>query len=266
MKFFNNIPYDNIDPCFASFRQDGYKEDETWITNFLGSKFLQSSFPLIEKEIHYKYVTKAIRQVSKSPRYANCDDYYEYVALLQSILSAEKNYSLIKLGAYQGRWEAFACEANKQHKNLPMRITSIESHPDSLKALIRTFVENKLDDYQQLNHEVLVGYINNCYMKGLAYPRIDLTEIIERHGTVDLLDCDIQSGEKGLFEQHKQSMKRVRRVLIGTHSESIHTSIENLFRDWGWTCIANLPFRQWIQTEYGERMTEDGLQHWVNPH
>jgi len=268
MKFYNNIPYDNIDPCFNSFRQDGYKEEEGWITNFLGSAFSNSAFSLSEnnKGTHYEYFVRAIMQTNQNPRFANSEDYYEYVALLQSILSAEKQYSMIKLGAYHGRWEAFACEANKQHKDLPIQITSIDSNANCLRRVAETFVKNKLDEYNKLDHEIVLGCVNKDHMPGaISYPKIDLNRVIERQAPIDLLDCDIQSGEKGLFEQHEDAMKRVRRVLIGTHSETIHTNIERLFQHWGWTCKANLPFRKRIQTEYGELITEDGLQHWVNP-
>jgi len=269
MEFYNNISYEDIDPCFDSFRQDGYKEEEGWTTNFLGSAFSHSAFPIYEqnKGTHYEYFVNAIMQTHRSPKFANSEDYYEYVALLQSILSAEKQYSMIKLGAYHGRWEAFACEANKQYKNLPIKITSIENNANILTRITETFIKNNLDEYDRLNHEILFGYINKNHMpQCVSYPKIDLDTIIERQAPIDLVDCDIQSGEKGLFEQYERSMKQVRRVFIGTHSESIHTDIEKLFRNWGWSCIANLPFRKRVKTDFGSIVTEDGLQHWSNPY
>ena len=52
---------------------------------------------------------------------------------------------------------------------------------------------------------------------------------------VDLIHCDIQFAESKAFAAGiKEATKRVRRVVIGTHSRNIKDELIETFRAWSW--------------------------------
>lgn len=72
------------------------------------------------------------------------DEYFEWIDLLESVVLAGPEYTMIELGAGVGRWAvrgAFAC----LHKQKKYRLVAVEAEPNHFQWMRANFQENGLD-------------------------------------------------------------------------------------------------------------------------
>ena len=92
-----------------------------------------------------------------------------------------------------------------------------------------------------------------------------LPALMEPFDRIDLIHMDIQGAELPVVAASIADLARkVRRLIIGTHSDDIHDSLVEIFRSNGFEAEFLFPRRDLVQTDYGPIQFRDGCQVWSN--
>ncbi len=70
------------------------------------------------------------------------EDYFEWIDLLESIMAAKGQYTMIELGAGYGRWAVRATAALRQLRNLPFHVVAVEGEPRHYRWLQQHMSDN----------------------------------------------------------------------------------------------------------------------------
>jgi FkbM family methyltransferase len=93
-----------------------------------------------------------------------------------------------------------------------------------------------------------------------------LPALMEPFDRIDLIHMDIQGAELPVVTASIADLaQKVRRLIVGTHSDSIHDSLVDIFRSNGFEAEFLFPRRDMVQTDYGPIQFRDGCQVWSNP-
>jgi FkbM family methyltransferase len=102
--------------------------------------------------------------------------------------------------------------------------------------------------------------------KTIEVPAITLDAVLCSEEVIDIIHCDVQNAELGVFSAAMDSVDRlVKRVNIGTHSTTSEEGLRVLFDARGWECLADYSLAGERQTPYGTFHFQDGVQSWRNP-
>jgi FkbM family methyltransferase len=135
-------------PVFYEFRRFSGNIPRSCEFDFLGSvtrpEFLgrQSSADLVEVAPDY-------------PPYD--EEYFEWIDLLESVILAAPQYTMMELGAGFGRWSVRAAFAAQQ-QNKRCALVAVEAEPTHFQWLMEHFRENALDP---ADHSVIHGAVAN---------------------------------------------------------------------------------------------------------
>lgn len=110
-----------------------------WDVNFLGVKTKVSYFSLFERLADYS----SAREVQTSPPVQN-EDYFEWVDLLESVLSAKGTFRMIELGAGWGKWMVNGAVAARR-AGLDYAVTGVEAEPKHFAWMEDHVEANELD-------------------------------------------------------------------------------------------------------------------------
>lgn len=95
---------------------------------------------------------------------------------------------------------------------------------------------------------------------------VTLTDILQKHPRVDLIDLDVQGAELDVLRAAIDELdRRVKRLHIGTHSAEIEAGLRKLFPAHGWDLVHDFHCLKPNATPYGDIEFGDGVQSWVNP-
>ena len=82
---------------------------------------------------------------------------------------------------------------------------------------------------------------------------------------IDLLHVDIQGGEETLFINNECLLnKKVKSIIIGTHSRIIEGKLFEFFYKSGWNLVAERALIGELNNGRHKNIV-DGVQYWVNP-
>jgi FkbM family methyltransferase len=73
------------------------------------------------------------------------EEYFEWVDLLESVLEAREQFTMIELGAGFGRWLARGAIAAQYRGGLPYRLVGVEAEPDHFRWMKVHFEDNRVD-------------------------------------------------------------------------------------------------------------------------
>ena len=74
------------------------------------------------------------------------EEYFEWIDLLESVVTAKKSYTLIELGAGIGRWAVRAAFAVQQYNHaLPYHLIAVEAEPTHFEWMRLHFLDNGID-------------------------------------------------------------------------------------------------------------------------
>jgi FkbM family methyltransferase len=223
----------------------------------------------------------------------------EWVGTLKAVLEANNAFRMLELGAGWGPWCVIAYIAAVQRGISDIQVVGVEGDAGHIKYMEENFTTNGLrpDSYSIIPgvvgsadgeaifprakdpSEVYGGVPAFCacgndqhpfnfFMKHCSewvdqvesVPAFSLETLMAGLPIVDLVHCDIQGGELDLFTNAIELISRkVRRVVIGTHSWQIDHGLIGLFATHGWVLEGA------EDCFYRERMFHDGSQVWRNP-
>jgi len=280
----------NLAECFQRFGKYKGPVPVGYSVNFLGAKSKDA------------YTTDVIRPLfgastEVETQYPGAtEEYFEWVDLLEAVLSAGEQFTFMELGAGFGRWSVNAALASAQ-LGKSYRIVAIEPEPTHFNWLEQNIQDNGVDVakcelveaamartngetefyignptawYGQAVKSSWANIITEDMKKhGVHFGRVKtvaLGDFLKKYCKVDLIDLDVQYAEFEVLDAAKSLLSAVvKRVHIGTHSHEIEGNLRGLFRGLGWApkfdfeCLGNR------QTPMGVIDFRDGVQAWINP-
>ncbi|MDP6873754.1 MAG: hypothetical protein QF521_09520 [Alphaproteobacteria bacterium] len=92
-----------------------------------------------------------------------------------------------------------------------------------------------------------------------------LRDILQPLDLVDLMDIDIQGGERYVLPAAMDAInKKVRRIHLATHGTELHRLMWDLFFEHGWMCEIDYAPDGEYQSEWGQFTNNDGILDLVN--
>lgn len=293
----NSAPRRVSNPLFGKFpRWSGMVEtgfDANWLGIVTRSEFLPAA-----PESDNDRPKEKMRLFSPALPPLN-EEYLEWVSILESVLAARNQFTMIELGAGYGRWLVCAygalCAANPRLKSL---FVGVEAEPQHFEWMKQHFSDNDLDPGKHQLIEAAVTAEDGVVSFAVGHPRewygqaiVDSTELnLQRYPAaqsrqvkavslatifrdiphqipyVDLIDMDIQGAEAQVIGNAEDVLSnRVKRVHIGTHSRTIEEELRKILTKLGWRCAEDHPCFSVSMTRFGAASFNDGVQVWLNP-
>jgi len=219
--------------------------------------------------------------------------YFELIFVLQSVLDAaeQERFTMLELGAGYGPWMVTAAQAMRASANRPLRLIGVEMVPQHYEWMHAHFRNNGLDPAR---HKLIRAAMSDRAGAGAFLPeedrewdygqrlvdrgasgrpagdpyRVDcilLSELLGELDRVDLLHVDIQGEElRVLREARGELSRRVRRLIVATHSRRIHRELRSLMDPGEWEPVYDFGYRSRCRTEFGDVQFLDGLQCFLN--
>lgn len=147
------------------------------------------------------------------------EEYFETIAVYDSVLRAKGHFVVVELGARWGTWGSRAVAFLKHVNAMPYKILFVESLPLHCAGL------KDVMSYNDIKYELKCEYANAELFAKWA-PSVS---------HIDLLDVDIQGAEIDLFRDasvKKLVDLKVKRLIVGTHNPAIHEAMRKLFEGW----------------------------------
>jgi FkbM family methyltransferase len=228
------------------------------------------------------------------------DNILDWLILLEALVEARGEFTMAALGAGWGRWLVAGAFAARQCENLRVRLIGVEAEPTHFQWMLEHFRDNQIDPAEHDLVEAAVsgtsgeawfyfGKADSWYGQSIIpgdrlAPGIDSQEIeyngerARRVRTVDLHDLtakyrridyvhmDVQGAELDFLSSRPGILdEKVKRVLVGTHSNAIEEGLRKLFSGLGWHCQYDIPLNGSVRVNDVEFELGDGVQVWINP-
>ena len=211
-------------------------------------------------------------------------EYFEWVDLLEAVVSAENRFTMLEIGAGYGRWTVNAGAAVRAFSGLPTTLIAVEAEPTHFGWLEQHCRDNNVDartlsaavTRQPGEVEFAVGnpagWYGQAIVDGSWSPErtelvrgVALSSLLAEHERVDLVHMDVQGVEADVLEEARHEMYRVLRLHVGTHGRDQERRIRTLFADLGWSAANDYPSAATAPTPWGNMAFQDGVQTWLNP-
>ncbi|WP_193727359.1 FkbM family methyltransferase [Paraburkholderia atlantica] len=229
----------------------------------------------------------------------------EYLAAIKAVKAAKGTFTAVELGAGYGPWLAFSAKSAQKRGMGNIRLVAVEADLDR-HALLRTHLaDNSLpeplepgrDSRESVSTTVYHGAISDsngtlsfgsknihdwgaapitdggtidyrgCNVNARTVNAYTIDYVIRNLDTVDFMHIDIQGFEyKSIKASIEAIRKKVRFLLIATHSRKIEGNLFDLLYDRGWHVLYEKPCK--FHTTNGGSLEAhtyvDGTQVWVN--
>jgi FkbM family methyltransferase len=232
----------------------------------------------------------------------------EYVGLLKSVLSAADRYVALELGAGWGPWLISGAAAARRRGIQDIRLHGIEGDPEHFASMRTHFRDNGFDpDAHRLDNAAVgvragrarwpkvavpsddfamrpvdctgedghySGEEKRPDYRGAIFDHIDVEmlafdDVLDREPLWDLVHIDVQGTETELCSASIEMLnRRVRWVIVGTHSRKIDGDLMDLFFRHNWLLENEKPARFTYLPGFPTlevMTTKDGTQVWRNP-
>ncbi|MGB9366391.1 MAG: hypothetical protein WCE79_10295 [Xanthobacteraceae bacterium] len=212
----------------------------------------------------------------------------EWSGTLRSVLEARTSLVAIELGAGWGPWLVAAHAAARARGIDDIRLIGVEGMAEHIAMMRQHFIDNGIEASR---HRIVHGIVGvrdgKAYFPKakdatiewggeaifskvqppdtVALPSVSLPTLMADFQRVDIVHCDIQGAEGEVLPAALPEMtKKVRRIVVGTHSRGIEHTLFGAFLAHGWkleaeaACTFNI-----IEGRHYSK--DDGTQVWANP-
>jgi FkbM family methyltransferase len=224
------------------------------------------------QEMKDKYKSPPMRPPTKET-----SEYWETLAILDSVVEANRSIVMMELGAGFGFWSLLTYSMNKQLGNLPITLVVVEADPIHFQFLKMSLSLNRVKESQVISlqgavhtKDEMVHFMRSnpdqhygAAIQGSNYPVIgySLESLISPFWYVDLIDFDIQGSEEEVIKSGKEILiQRVKRIHVECHGKEIYWNLKHFIQEeMGWEIKYDL--------EFGKKPADDGHGHFcaVNP-
>jgi FkbM family methyltransferase len=219
--------------------------------------------------------------------------YFELVFVLQAVLDAGESFTMIEAGAGYGFWLVTAARAlDRLGKKAPRLLVGVEMDPIHHGWMIEHFRNNGLDpEAHRLIRAAVTDRTGQVQIASEPDPDrrygqhlsrqateagsrrpedlvslVTMEELLEPCGVVDLVHMDVQGEELRALEPARALLdRRVRRILVATHSRRNHLGVRRILSGLGWSCRADYGMGSRQRTDFGDVRFIDGILAFENP-
>jgi FkbM family methyltransferase len=277
--------FDPID-IILQFENPRRKTIPGYLVNFMGVGFPHSSLPIVNPT-----------DQEALPIPANWHtDLAELGSALHVVSQCVETFTMVELGSGIGVWSNICGRAAKM-RGLKVMLLGMEGDKNHVEVSEKILIANC---FEKNEYRMLHGIVANqgkmaLFRKNQSY-RIDwggepifdyegqvfeeakksgnfegvqvvsLDTLMDAKEQIDLLHVDIQGGEETIFTNNEYLInKKVKSIIIGTHTREIEGKLFKYFYDLGWSLEAERPLIGSV--EKGKLKTDvDGVQYWRNIH
>lgn len=221
----------------------------------------------------------------------------EWLGTLKAVQEAGSTFRLLELGAGYGPWMAITHKAAELRGVKDVHVYGVEGDAHHVEFMRTNMVDNGIEPEQNTIIHGAIGtedgvaywavedepgsvyggrpvnadgsnYLGDKRQNVVEVPVIGINGLLQRESLWDLLHIDIQGGEGEVCRAGIEEMtRRVRRVVIGTHSRIQDGIVMEAFHKAGWTLENEKPtitiWNDIIPTVEGMTLV-DGVQVWRN--
>ncbi|QMT61590.1 FkbM family methyltransferase [Legionella sp. PC997] len=230
----------------------------------------------------------------------------EYIATVKAVETAKNQFVCIELGAGYGPWLVFAAKIARQNGIADITLVGVEADKERIALMKAHFIKNGLPTWEENVIKPENQIITRCIYGGISeskeplfygangigdwggavsnnssaedyrgyelpkqqVPSYTIEDILNDFNHVDYVHIDIQGGEFKSLEHSIASInKKVRFMLIATHSRRIEGELLELFIQNKWSLLHEKPckfdFNPKLYNLTG-MTTLDGIQVWFN--
>lgn len=222
----------------------------------------------------------------------------EWIGTLKAVLEADTRFRLLELGAGYGPWMAITHAAASQRGITDIHVYGVEGDAHHIDFIRTNMSDNAIPDSQATAIHAAIGtedgtaywaveddagavyggrpvasdgsdYLGGVRQTVVAVPVLGINGVLARETMWDLVHIDIQGHEGDVCRAGIEEMtRRVRRVVIGTHSRIQDGVVMEVFHKAGWSLENEKPtISVWnavVPTVEGMALV-DGVQVWRNP-
>jgi FkbM family methyltransferase len=221
--------------------------------------------------------------------------------LLEAIVEARGEFTMLSLGAGWGRWLVAAACAARQREHLRVRLVGVEAEPTHFRWIHQHFRDNQIDPAA---HDLVeaaiwtatgevwfyVGKSDSWYGQSIIrddalepdpelveidyrgerarrVKTIELPAVTAKYQRIDYLQLDVQGVELDVLASRPDILdEKVKRINVGTHTHEIEAGLRELFTGRGWHCQYDFPLHGRVPVAGGSVLNlVDGIQLWINP-
>ncbi len=224
----------------------------------------------------------------------------DWAPLLESVLCADRGFTMVALGAGWGRWLTAGWLAARQ-RELDVTLVGVEAEPTHFSFLQDHLAHNGVPPEKvHLWHAAATGRSGEVSFatgspdawwgqsvigegqdyrppggvedfKPISIRAVTLEEVTDGLGFVDYVHLDIQGAEAEVIKAALEAdPTRYGCINVGTHGRDIDAALRETFTAAGWRCLHDVPTQCERFIRIGDRDPElvsfqDGVQVWVNP-
>jgi FkbM family methyltransferase len=222
----------------------------------------------------------------------------EWIGTLKAVSEAQSSFRLLELGAGYGPWMAITHNAATQRGITDIHVYGVEADADHVD-FIRTNMQD--NDIPETSYTIIPGavgtadgfaywaveqdagsqyggrpvsadgsdYLGNTRENVIEVAVVGINGVLKREAHWDLIHIDIQGHEGDVCRAGIEEMtRRVRRIVIGTHSRVQDGIVMDIFHKAGWSLENEKPtiaiWNDKTPTVEGMALV-DGVQVWCNP-
>ena len=277
--------FDPID-VILQFENPRRKTIPGYLVNFLGVGFPHPSLPLVNPPKH-----------EDLPIPANWHtDLAELGSALHVVSQCVDTFTMLELGSGIGVWTNICGRAAKM-RELKVMLLGIEGDKHHVEVAEKILIANSFEKKEyKVIHGIVANRGNMALFKKTESSQIDwgkepvfdyeeqvfelakksgkyenvpvysLESLMAKAEQIDLLHVDIQGGEETLFVNNENLLnKKVKSIVIGTHSRIIEGKLFEFFYKLGWHLVAERALIGGIENGRQKNVV-DGVQYWKNSH
>jgi len=277
--------FDPID-VILQFENPRRKTIPGYLVNFLGVGFPHPSLPLVNPPEH-----------EDLPIPANWHtDLAELGSALHVVSQCVDTFTMLELGSGIGVWSNICGRAAKM-RGLKVMLLGIEGDKPHVEVAEKILIANSFEKKEyKVIHGIVANRGNMALFKKTESSRIDwgkepvfdyeeqvfeeakksgkyenvpvysLDSLMDGAEQIDLLHVDIQGGEETLFVNNENLLnKKVKSIIIGTHSRIIEGKLFEFFYKLGWNLVAERALIGELNNGRQKNLV-DGVQYWKNLH
>jgi FkbM family methyltransferase len=281
---------------FESFRNKNATPRVGFVTDFLGTRIRTSSLWDHAKALDGRLLGIPVPNDFHA-------EAIEWIGLLSSVSTTGTCYRAMELGAGFGPWVVAGANAARQRGVSDIKLCAVEASPDRYGTLVQHFVDNGFDPADHILINAAVGTsageatwlvaadpINDNGSRPVTdgastdyrgrpldgsrtikVPVVAFRDLLLSEPYWDLVHIDIQGDEFEVCQSCIAELdRRVRWLVVGTHSRKIEGDLIQLLYDAGWILHRENPCTFYVKTNrhppsLEALTTADGTQVWFNP-
>jgi FkbM family methyltransferase len=180
-----------------------------WSVNFLGVRTRVAFFSMFEQLADFSQP----RHLITTHPVAN-EDYFEWIALLESVVEARDRYTMIELGAGYGKWLANAALAVRQYSGVPCRLTGVEAEPTHFEWMKQHMRDNGIPSASTRLVRAAVAPTD-------GYVRFHVGDAADWYGQAIALEARLEEDERSLRARARALLRRVEKRQGGRRVERV---------------------------------------------